>query len=57
MEDYVWVFVRPDSPYNFAMIPPTPKAQDFKYSFCTITRWILHILLNRSLNLKINSGY
>ena len=55
MEDYVWVFVRPDSP-SFAMIPPAPK-KELKYSFCTITRWILHILLNRSLNLKINSGY
>ena len=24
MNDYIWVFVNPERPFNFAMIPPTP---------------------------------
>ena len=24
MNDYIWVFVNPEQPFNFAMIPPTP---------------------------------
>ena len=29
-KDFVWVFVEPGNPYNFAMIPPTPPKK--KYS-------------------------
>jgi len=24
MNDYIWVFVNPEQPFNFAMIPPAP---------------------------------
>ena len=47
--EFVWVFVRPDHPYNFAMIPATPKDLDLK-SFYTkiqkLTKWIWVVLSN-----------
>ena len=46
MEDYVWVFVEPGNPYNFAMIPPTPPKKHLKYNYESIVRWILLVLLN-----------
>ena len=55
--DFVWVFVRPDNPYNFAMLPPTPAAEDLKPLYQTITKWIWQILLNGLVNSKRNSGY
>ena len=45
--DFVWVFVNPDDPYNFAMIPPVShKTRELKPMFYTITRWIWLALLN-----------
>ena len=44
--DFVWVFVNPDDPYNFAMIPPVSQTRELKPMFYTITRWIWLALLN-----------
>ena len=49
--DFVWVFVSPDNPYNFAMIPPRSAAAqetlDLKPAFYKITKWIWLALFNR----------
>ena len=45
-KDFVWVFVEPGNPYNFAMIPPTPAKNDLKYNYDRIIRWILRALLH-----------
>ncbi len=48
MEEFVWVFVRPDNPYNFAMIPPSSaKKKILKPLLYKITKWILQVLLNK----------
>ena len=43
-KDFVWVFVEPGNPYNFAMIPPTPPKK--KYNYELILKWIWLALLN-----------
>ena len=47
--DFVWVFVSPDNPYNFAMIPPrsVEETLDLKPAFYKITKWIWLALFNR----------
>ena len=42
MNDFVWVFVRPDNPYKFAMIPPAPTRN-------TCDWWRLLVILTKFL--------
>ena len=37
MDDFVWVFVRPDNPYNLAMIPPSAAKEP--------TDWLGYLLV------------